>query len=128
MSQMSDYLENFLVNLTLRGATLSNPITPYVGLYRSNPGEGNSGQEVTGGAYARQSIVFGAPDNGSSSNLYTVEFPVATASWGTVTYVGILDAESAGHLLYYGQVGTQKVVDAGDQVRIPAGNLVVALQ
>lgn len=128
MSQMSDYLENLLINLTLRGATLTSAITPYVGLYRSNPQDGNVGEEVSGNGYVRKSVAFTVPSDGSSSNVHSIEFPVATGSWGTVAYVGILDAESAGHLLYHGQVGTPKSVGAGDQVRIPSGNLTVTLQ
>lgn len=137
MSQMSDYLENFLINVTLRGSKVEEPITPYVGLYLSNPDDANTGMEVNGGGYKRVPATFKLPTNGSTSNSSVLEFPVATSSWGMVTHVGILSGDNVptgeggkgpGHLLYYGQVSTPKVVDAGDQIRIPTGNLTVTLQ
>lgn len=139
MSQMSDYLENYLIDVSLRGKTIDyeQRIVPYVGLYLSNPDDANTGQEVTGGGYKRQNVTFNVPVNGTTSNTSIIEFPVATGSWGMITHVGILSGDNVptaeggkgpGQLLYYGQVSTQKVVDAGDQIRIPAGNLTVTLQ
>jgi len=137
MSQMSDYLENLMINVTLRGTKITDSITPYVGLYLSNPNDAHTGMEVNGGGYKRVHATFAPPVNGSTSNDVVLEFPVATNSWGTITHVAILTADGIpmgsggtgpGQLLYYGQVSMPKIVDAGDQIRIPAGNLVVVLQ
>ena len=68
MAEMSNYLENALINATLRNTSFTSPATVYVGLYTSDPGEGNTGTEVSGTSYARQSATFGSPSNGVSTN------------------------------------------------------------
>lgn len=127
MSEMSDYLENALVNGTLRGTTYTAPSTVYLALYTTNPTDADTGTEVSGGSYARQSITMGAPSNGTSTNSAAIEFPQATASWGTVGYVGIRDALTTGNLLYYTPLDTSKTIDTGDIFKIAIGSLSVTL-
>ena len=127
MSQMSDYLENALINATLRGTAYTSPTTIYVALYTSDPTDADTGTEVSGGGYARQSATFGAPSNGSASNNAAVEFPQATANWGTIGWVGIRDAASGGNLLYHAPLVSSKVIETGDIFRIAAGSLTVTL-
>ena len=127
MSEMSDYLENALINGTLRGTTFTAPTTVYLALYTTNPTDADTGTEVSGGAYARQSITMGAPSNGVSTNSAAIEFPQATASWGTVAYVGIRDASTLGHLLYHTPLDVSKAIDTGDIFKIAAGSLSVTL-
>jgi hypothetical protein len=101
MAEMSNYLENALINGTLRATTYTAPTTIYVGLYTSDPTDANTGTEVSGGSYARTSVTFGVPSNGASLNSSAVEFPQATADWGTVGWIGLLDASTSGNLLCY---------------------------
>jgi hypothetical protein len=124
---MSNYLENALVNATLRNTSFTSPTVVYVGLYTSNPGEGNTGTEVSGGSYARQSATFGAPSDGASTNSATLTFPTATGSWGTITHIGILDALTTGNLLYYAALDVSKTIGSGDIFTISSGNLSVTL-
>lgn len=123
MSQLSNYLEDALINAVLRNSSYTSPATVYVALYTSNPNEDNSGTEVSGGSYARTAVTFGAPSNGTSTNSADVTFPTATASWGTVTHFGILDANAAGNLLFYGALTTSKTIGSGDVANFTAGNL-----
>jgi hypothetical protein len=127
MSAMSNYLENALVNATLRNTTYTSPATVYVGLYTSDPTDAGSGTEVSGGSYARQSAAFAAPSNGASATSADVTFPQATGNWGTVAYFGILDAASSGNLMYHGALDTSKVIETGDVFKISAGNLTITL-
>jgi hypothetical protein len=127
MAEMSNYLENALINATLRNTTYTSPATVYVGLYTSDPGEGNTGTEVSGTSYARQSVTFGSPSNGVSTNSAAVEFPQAGGSWGTVSHIGILDASTSGNLLYYTALDASKTIDTGDVFRIAIGSLSVTL-
>ena len=127
MSQMSNYLENALINGTLRGVQYTVPATVYVGLHTASPGEIGDGAEVSGGDYARQAVTFGAPANGVSTNSADVTFPTATGAWGTITSFGIWDASSAGNLLYYGNLGTNKTVASTDVVKILTSALSVTL-
>ena len=80
MAEMSNYLENALINATLRNTSYTSPTTVYVGLYTSDPTDANTGTEVSGGCYARVAVTFGAPSNGVSTNSANVEFPVRTIS------------------------------------------------
>ena len=128
MAEMSNFLENALINATLRNTSYTSPATVYVGLYTSDPGEGNTGTEVSGGSYARTAVTFGAPSNGVSTNSGAVTFPTATGTWGTVTHIGILDASTSGNLLYYTPLDASKAIASGDVFTISTGNLSVTLE
>jgi len=127
MSAMSNYLEEKLINGTIRGTSYTAPSTVYVALYTTNPGEGDTGTEVSGGSYARQSVTFDAPTDGVATNNAAVTFPTATGSWGTITHIGIRDASTAGNLLYYAALTASKTISSGDIFTISTGNLSVTL-
>jgi hypothetical protein len=127
MSEMSNYLENALINVTLRATSYTAPTTVYVSLWTSNPNDDASGTEVTGGSYARTAVTFAAPSNGVTTNSADVTFPTATASWGTVGWIGINDALTTGNLLYHTPLDTSKTIDSGDIFKISTGNLSVTL-
>lgn len=124
---MSNYLENALVNATLRNTSYTSPTTVYVGLFTTDPTDAGTGTEVAGGSYARTAVTFGAPSNGVSSNSADVTFPTATGSWGTITHIGIHDASTTGNLLYHTPLDTSKTIASGDIFRISSGNLTVTL-
>jgi hypothetical protein len=128
MAEMSNYLEDALINATLRNTTFTSPATVYVGLYTSDPGEGNTGTEVSGGSYARTAVTFDAPSNGVTTNSASVTFPTATGTWGSVTHIGILDASTSGNLLYYTPLDSSKNISSGDVFTISTGNLSVTLE
>ena len=127
MAEFSNFLENALINATLRATTYTSPATVYVSLYTSDPTDADSGTEVSGGSYARTSAAFDAPSNGVTQNTSDVTFPTATASWGTVTHVAIHDASTAGNMLFHTPLDTSKTIDSGDIFKITAGNLTVTL-
>lgn len=126
MAEMSNFLENALINATLRNTSYTSPATVYLALYTSDPTDADTGTEVAGNAYVRQAITFGAPSNGVSTNSAAIEFPQATGSWGTVSYVGIRDASSAGNLLFHTPLDASKAIATGDVFRIAIGSLSVA--
>jgi hypothetical protein len=127
MAEMSNYLENALINVTLRATAYTAPTTVYVGLYTSDPTDANTGTEVSGGSYARTSVTFGAPSDGVSLNSAAVEFPQATGSWGTVGWIGLLDASTSGNLLYHTPLDISKTIASGDIFKIAIGSLSVTL-
>jgi hypothetical protein len=129
MAEMSNYLENALLNATLNATTYTAPATVYVSLWTSDPTDAGSGTEVSGGSYARTAVSF-ATASGTSGNVLNdadVTFPTATASWGTVGWIGINDAATAGNLLYHTALDTSKTIDSGDIFKISTGNLSVTL-
>jgi hypothetical protein len=127
MAAFSNYLENALINGTLRATSYTAPTTVYVGLFTSDPTDAGSGTEVSGNAYARQSATFAAPSNGASSTNADVQFPQATGTWGTVGWFGIFDALTTGNLMYHGALTASKTIETGDVFKIASGNLTVTL-
>jgi len=127
MAAMSNYLENALVNATLRNTTYTSPTTVYVGLFTDDPTDADTGTEVSGGSYARQSASFDTPSNGASTTDADITFPTATGNWGTVTHFGLYDALTSGNLLYHGALNNSKIIQTGDIFKIETGNLTVTL-
>ena len=127
MAEFSNYLENAVINAVLRNTSYTSPTTVYVGLYTTDPTDADTGTEVSGGSYARVSAAFDAPSNGVTQNTADLTFPTATASWGTVTHIGLHDASSGGNLLFHTALDTSKAIDSGDIFKITTGNLTVTL-
>jgi len=127
MAEFSNFLEDALINAVLRNTTYTSPATVYVSLYTTDPTDADTGTEVSGGSYARTAVTMGAPSNGVSTNSADVTFPTATASWGTVTHIGIHDASTSGNLLFHTPLDTSKTIDSGDIFKIETGNLSVTL-
>jgi hypothetical protein len=131
MAEMSNFLENALLNATLNATTYTAPATVYVSLWTSDPTDAGDGTEVStvGTGYARTAVSF-ATASGTSGNVLNdadVTFPTATASWGTVGWIGINDAATSGNLLYHTVLDTAKTIDSGDIFKISTGNLSVTL-
>lgn len=127
MAAFSNYLENALINGTLRATTYTAPTTVYVALFLSDPGEDASGTEVSGNGYARQSATFAAPSNGAAATNADVQFPQATGTQGTITHFAIFDALTSGNMLYYGALAASKTIEIGDVFKIASGGLTVTL-
>jgi len=127
---MSNYLENKVLDHTLRGTTgaYTAPTTIYVGLFTSSPTDANSGTEVSGGSYARVVATFAnAATSGSISNTNLISFTTASASWGTITHIGLFDNSTGGNLMYWGALTVSKVIGNGDTFSISIGNLTVSI-
>ena len=124
---MSNYLENALINVTLRATTYTAPTTVYVALFTTDPTDAGTGTELSGNGYARKSATFGAPSNGASVTTADITFDQATGSWGTVGWIGLYDALTTGNLLYHTPLDTSKTIDSGDIFKISTGNLSVTL-
>jgi hypothetical protein len=127
MAAMSNYLENALINATLRNTTYTSPSTVYVGLFTSDPTDAGSGNEVSGGSYAREAMTFGAPSNGASVNSAAVEFDQATGNWGTITHFAIFDALTTGNMLYHGALTASKTIETGDVFKFATSSVSVTL-
>ena len=97
MAGFSDYLEDKVLDHVFGGVayTATNK-TLYVALYTVAPTDTGGGTEVTGGSYARQTLAFTVSGTNptTASNAAAIEYPTATADYGTVVAVGILDASS----------------------------------
>ena len=129
MSAASDYLENKLLDHVLKNTAYSQPTNLYLGLFTADTGlEANSpSAEISGGSYARETVAFAAASSGSAATSATVTFPTATATWGTISHVAVMDAASAGNVLFWGAVTTSKTIESGDTFQVSSGNLTISL-
>lgn len=139
MSAASNYLENKVLDHVLgEGARdFTSPATLYVALFKENGSTlanleaGTLTDEIStsGTAYSRQAINFSAASSGSAASNGTVTWTTATANWGTVTAVAIMDSGTAlaGNVLFYGNLTTSKQIDNGDTFQISSTNLTVSL-
>jgi prolyl oligopeptidase PreP (S9A serine peptidase family) len=137
MSASSDFLENALLDHVLGNDVYTQPTTIYLALFNNVTGlEANNptGEVTTSGtAYARQEITFDPAVSGTADSAATVTFPVATATYGNVTHVAIVDHASNVtwgtnvNVLFYGALSASKQIDENDQFVVTAGNLTITL-
>jgi hypothetical protein len=125
MAEFSTYLENKIIDHILRNQSYTPPATVYLALFTADNGleEGTITGEVSGGSYARQSVTLSAASGGASSNTADITFPTATADWGTITHVALMDAASGGNVLMHSALDASKTVNNGDTFKINAGDL-----
>ena len=129
MAGKSDYLENKFLDHVLRNTAYTQPATVYVGLYLDGfpPTDAGGGTEVSGNAYARKAVAFGAAAGGVASNTGVITFDTPTPSgWGTVSHIGIFDAASAGNLLYWAPLSVSRLVSAGEPPFFAIGAITVS--
>lgn len=122
---LTNYLENKLIDHFLGTTTYTKPTAVYVGLFTVSPGEAGGGTEVTGGSYARQAATFTAAASGATSNDTNIDFTGMPAA--TTVAIGIFDNITSGNMLLYGTLTTNKTTDAGDTLRIATGDLDISI-
>ncbi len=123
MAQMSDYLENKLIDHVFRNITFVTPGTVYVALYSVDPTDADNGTELTGSGYARKEAVIGAATNGTASNNADILFDTASGDWTAVSHIGIRDNLTTGNLLMHKILASPVTVTSGNNFRITAGDL-----
>lgn len=132
-NEISTFLAHALLNLMFRNVAYSKPAT-YVALVTVAVTDTDTGSTITepsGGAYARVQVNI----NGGASpawdlaaagvvdNANAIAMPTATAPWGTIVGVAIVDAATAGNVLMYDNAMADQAVGTSDDVSFPAGDL-----
>lgn len=122
---LSNAFETHTLKYLLTSDSVTRPTAWYVALCTSDPTDSALGTEVSGGGYARQSVTFTVSGN-NASNTSAIEFPEATADYGTVQAVMIMPASTGGtasDMIVHAQLTADKSISTGDIFRIPAGDL-----
>jgi hypothetical protein len=128
MADMSNVLEVDLLNSTLNGAAFTPVDNPYISLWTSDPTDAETGTEVSGGSYARIASSFPTATTNTVATDADVTFAEATATWGTVGWIGLHSASTGtGNMIYHTALDAAKTIDTGDVFKITAGNLTVTL-
>jgi len=129
MAGFSDYLENKVLEHVFENSAYTAPSTLYAALSTVAPSDTGGGTEVSGGGYVRKTAAFTVSGTNptTATNGSAIEYPTATAGYGTVVAVGVFDASSSGNLLAYANLDASKVVSTGDVFRFNAGDLDITL-
>ncbi len=146
MAQMSDYLENKLVDHVFRGTAMAQPAGIWVALGTA-ASDGAFTEIAAIGGYARAAVGRSDADwkgthgtttgtssgtGGNTQNAATIYFagpPSGTWNGGAdITHFALCDAVSGGNVLFYGPLASVKRVYAGDDTpRLPANAITVTL-
>ena len=127
MPEFTDYLENKIIDHMLRNQAYTPPSTVYLALFTTATSDAGGGTEVSGGSYARQAVTLSAASGGASENSADITFPQATADWGTITHVALMDALTGGNMLMHTPLDASKTVNNGDTFKINTGDLDVTV-
>jgi len=127
MSEMSDYLEDALLDHALGTTSLALTADVYLALFTSDPLDDGSGTEVSGNGYARQVMVMGSSSGGIASNTAAESFTASGGNFGTVTHAAIFDALTVGNLLFHTILDAPEVVNDGGTLTFAIGDVDVQL-
>lgn len=126
---LSNTFETHTLKYLLTTDSVTRPTNWFVALTTTDPTDSALGTEVSGGGYARQSATF-TVSNDTASNTSDIEFPEATANYGTVVAVMIMPASTGGtasDMIIHAQLTADKAISTGDIFRIPAGDLDISI-
>ena len=62
-----------------------------------------------------------------ATNSSAIEWDAATASFGTITHIAVLDAASGGNMIASSALTASKAIATDDIIRVPAGDLDITL-
>ena len=140
MSHFSNYLEEKIVESSLRGGTWPTISNIYIALFTADPGETGAANEVnpagTWTNYARIDAAVGgaiasgwsASADGVTSNAKTITFAANNgAADVTVTHIGIFDASTGGNMLYYAPLASSKTLKQGDVLSFGIGAITITV-
>jgi hypothetical protein len=125
---LTDYLENKLLDHFLGTTSYTMPSDVYIALYTVAPGDAGGGTEVVnsgGSSYARQLATFDAASGGATSNTSDIDFTNMPSC--TVVAIAIHDALTSGNMLVHGTLVANKALDLGDTLRIATGDLDISI-
>ncbi len=130
--EFSDYLAHELLDHAFNGAAYSAPANTYLALTTVALTDASTGSTITEPAnnYARKQVVGGwTVTNNAAVNAADETFATPSGSWGAITALAVLDAATAGNVLWYDNAptGDGQTPTSGDTVKITAGSFSCSL-
>ena len=136
--EISNYLAHKLLDHVFRNTQYTFISSFAIALCTGDIPDSDTGStisEPSGNNYSRASIyknggtapAWDLASAGSLDNGATITFATPSGSWGTITALAIVDAASAGNVLFYENTVTDQKPDNGDTVQISAGDLKVSM-
>lgn len=106
---------------------LTTSTTYYLALFTTDPGTTGASGEVSGGSYARQSIVFAAASSGSKASNTAQTFTNVPSLSGGAPYFGIFSAASGGTYIAGGTTNSSTAISAGSSITVASGAITFSL-
>lgn len=125
---ISTYLANELLDHVFKVGAYGQP-TIHVALSTADPTDDASGLAEPGsGNYARKAHAsWDVAAAGATENTGAVTFNIPSGTWGLITHCAIMDALTAGNMLWHGTATPNQTPDNGDTVQYADGELDVSL-
>lgn len=117
----SSYIRDKVLDKVVNNTDFTPPTSLYLALFTSDPTVAGTGDEVSGGSYARQSVSFNASSSGTVDNDGAVSFTGLPAA--TITHYGVFDASTSGNLIFFGELPAAISANSGDEVNIADGGI-----
>lgn len=127
----SNYLELAILDHIFGKATFTAPSNIYVALCTSAPTDTSTGSTLTEANYTGYARKQTSPSDwasasaGAIENANAITFAACTAGSSSATHFALVDASSAGNVLYWGALGATLAISAGIVPEFAAGDLVV---
>lgn len=126
MPNLTNTAEDLMLNWVTGVGNPTRPTAPImVALVTVLGSDSSAGTEVVGGSYARQNANLGTASGGVQTNTAEIRFTNMPAV--TVVGVNLYDSSGSPVRLWWGPLAANKVVNAGDDFVIPAGDLDLTL-
>lgn len=112
----------------LRATNITAPANVYAALFTATPSDAGGGTEVPASAsYSRQLCGFAAPSGTPRSvvNAADILYEVQATAYGLTSWFAIMDAVTAGNMLYWAALTVAKTFAINDQAVFRAGQLSV---
>jgi hypothetical protein len=119
MTSLTDYAKNML-GRSVVGRRPALPTAAFIALGTGGSDAGGVLGEPTGTGYTRQPVTFFG--TGMQYNISQVRFSFTTAP-GTLTHVGVFDAQAAGNPLLWAPLATPVTLNGAGIVNIPVNSL-----
>lgn len=124
---MTNYLENKILEATLKNISYASPSTVYLSLHSTANTDAAAGTELSfTNGYGRNAITFGSASNGTIQNTSAVTFTTTGSDWTRAVSVGIYDSSTGGNMLYWSSI-VPKTVKSGKPVTFAIGDIKVTI-
>ena len=130
---MTDYLENKLLEHTLGQTAFSMPTNVYLALFTADPTDAGTltNELPNANNYARVDFtaLMGTASSGAINNNTDVAFATATGDWGVVSHIAVMDSPTlgSGNMLYHSQLSYPVEILNTDDLVIASSNLIFTL-
>jgi hypothetical protein len=125
------YLRKKVLDHVMHRIAFTYPTEVYMALFSADPTEeGLQTNEIAEGGYARVAISALLADailaSGQISNNADIQFAPPLEDWSEITHGAIMDAATAGNMLYFGPATSSRIVTfGGDPFKIRIGQLII---